>query len=267
MQSSPARLAGQREPRQRVIVLGASNVARNMTLVVETARQVWQEPLDVFTAVGHGRSYGKPSRVLGRSLPGILQCDLWQDLQAQTPLPTAALVTDIGNDILFGAAPDQIAAWVEDCLRRLRETCQRTVVTELPLESVSRVGPAKFLAFRTMLFPKSRVTWDQAMRAARELNGHVIEVAGRYGATVIRPLSDWYGLDPIHIRYRRSCEAWNHILTPWGAPRAPRACPPNWRDRLRWWGARPKYRRMFGREQQREQPAVRLPDGTRVSLY
>ena len=107
-------------PSRRVILLGASNVTRSMSTIVETAELVWGRPLDLLAACGHGRSYGRTSCVFGRSLPGILECGLWDELSRRPALPTAALVTDIGNDILYGAGVDQIAAWVEQSLIRLR---------------------------------------------------------------------------------------------------------------------------------------------------
>ena len=150
-------------PSRRVVLLGASNVARSMSTVIETAELVWGRPLDVLAACGHGRSYGRTSCVFGRSLPGILECGLWDELSRRPALPTAALVTDIGNDILYGAGVDQIAAWVEQCLTRLRGVCERIVVTELPLARIASVTPRQYDLFRALLFPGSRVTFADAL--------------------------------------------------------------------------------------------------------
>jgi hypothetical protein len=254
-------------PQHRAIVLGASNVAIGIALVVETACRAWGRPLDVLAAVGHGRSYGKPSRVLARSLPGILQCALWEEWRARAALPTAALLTDIGNDILFGAPPEQIADWVRDCLERLRPDCSRIVVTELPLASVERLGPRQYVALRTLIFPRSQITWEQALRRAELLNRYVLELAGEFDAAVVRPERNWYGLDPIHIHRRHRRQAWSNILTPWRTRHLAAAPPKSWLEHAVWWNVRPKYRRLFGIEQHRAQPAVRLADGTCVSLY
>ena len=51
--------------------------------MVETAHGVWGRPLEVFVALGHGRSYGRSTRMLGRQLPGILECGLWPELAAR----------------------------------------------------------------------------------------------------------------------------------------------------------------------------------------
>ena len=117
-------------PQARVVLLGASNLTRGISIVVETARLVLGAPLEVFVAMGHGRSYGKPSRILGRTLPGIVECDLWAALKERPALPTFALVTDIGNDVAYGYETGAIASWVEACLDRLGESGARKRQTQ-----------------------------------------------------------------------------------------------------------------------------------------
>ncbi|HEY5315121.1 MAG TPA: hypothetical protein VIK18_21495, partial [Pirellulales bacterium] len=55
-------------PTRRLVLLGASNLTRGLAPVLQTAAQLWDEPLDILAAAGHGRSYGATSRVLVRSL-------------------------------------------------------------------------------------------------------------------------------------------------------------------------------------------------------
>ena len=258
---------GSSSPSRRLVFLGASNVVRAISTIVETAELIWEPPLDVLAACGHGRSYGQTSCVLGRSLPGILQCGLWEDLQRRPALPTAALVTDIGNDILYGASAGQIAEWLEQCLARLRGVCDRIVVTELPLARIASITSWQYRVIRWLLFPGSRVTLADAMRRAREVNARVIELAAQYRAVLRTPRLDWYGLDPIHIRRAAWSSAWGEILSDAGERVAPHLARGSWR---RWWQLRrqrPQARRLFGIPQRCEQPACILRSGSAISLY
>ena len=106
------------QPTRRVVLLGASNLTMGLGRVYRTLRTLWPEPLDLLVATGHGRSYGFTSYVFSRTLPGIAACGLWHDLAQRVPLPTVALVTDIGNDIVYGSDVSAIAGWVEQCLAR-----------------------------------------------------------------------------------------------------------------------------------------------------
>ena len=125
-------------PSRRVILLGASNLTRGISTAVETAKTIWGTPLDVMAALGHGRSYGKTQRVLGRTLPAIIECGLWQDLDNRPRADTASLITDVGNDLLFGVSPQRVVEWVDQCLERLASVSQSLVITELPLINLAK---------------------------------------------------------------------------------------------------------------------------------
>ena len=84
----------------RVVALGASNLTRGLQTMVSSARASWGSEIEVVAALGHGRSYGATSQFLIRTLPGILECGLWRELESRPQVPTRALLTDIGNDIL-----------------------------------------------------------------------------------------------------------------------------------------------------------------------
>jgi hypothetical protein len=254
-------------PARRVVMLGASNLAIHLPTVVETAARLWGRPLDLMTAMGHGRSYGMTSRVMGRVLPGILQCGLWSDLERRPPVETAGLATDIGNDLLYGVPVEQIAAWVDECLRRLARVATTLVVTELPLASTHTLSERRFLLLRNVFFPRSQLTLDDALEQTVRLNAAVRELAEKYRALTVKPSPAWYGFDPIHIRRTRGAQVWREILAPW----SPMSDAEPARLALRHWLAlrrmRPLERELWGRVQRQPQPAGRLPEGTAISLY
>src|SRR5574342_716069 len=108
----------------RLVALGASNLTRGLRVVVAASRAAWGPEVQVLAALGYGRSYGAPSRVLVRTLPGILESGLWRTLASLPDLPTRALVTDVGNDILYGYSASQTLSWVEEALNRLQSMTQ-----------------------------------------------------------------------------------------------------------------------------------------------
>ena len=73
------------------------------------------------------------SRQVVRTLPGILQSGLWRTLASLPPARTRGLVTDVGNDIIYGFPPARILEWVEETVERLQEFTPDIVLTELPL--------------------------------------------------------------------------------------------------------------------------------------
>lgn len=265
--AAPETTEGPRVPTRRVVILGASNVTLGLSSLIESARAAWGSPLDILAAAGHGRSYGTTSTVLGRSLPAILQCGLWEELARRTPLPTAALLTDIGNDLIYGRDVPVILQWVEACLTRLQPVVDRLVVTRLPLASLQRTAPWKLRLLISLIFPSSRLELTSALDQARELDAQLITFAGRFRAYVVQPDVDWYRWDPIHVTRARRAEAWQKYLSCW-CDGEKNSSP---RDSLRQWltvvRARPQQWRYWGRARQRQQPCVTFADGTRLSLF
>ena len=259
--------ATEHQPSRRVVILGASNVVRGISTITETVRLAFPEPLDVLIACGHGRSYGMTSRVLGRSLPGILQCGLWDQLAAREPVSTRALITDIGNDLVYGAGASWTARWVEKCLRRLSVCCEQMVITELPMAGLMHIGPRRFNLMRSLLFPSSSFTFEQAQTQIRELNERVKQLAVDYGATVAVPRDEWYGVDPIHVRRRYWARAWREILSCWFEQHEGPTASGSLCRYMQLRRQRPLYRRLFGFDQHRTQPCCRLFENMLLSLY
>ena len=257
-----------RLPARRVVLLGASNLTRAIATVVESASRRWGRPLDVLAAFGHGRSYGLRMSMLGRELPGIAECDLWPALKQRPPAPTAALVTDVGNDLLYDIPVPEIAGWVECCLDRLLEAGARVVMTPLPLAAIATLSPRLFILLRTVLFPGCRLRFATVTERALDLDRRLREMARKRGVLLAEHRADWYGWDPIHIKMRHWARAWGEILAPWSDEAAvPEPAP---RSLRRWAYLRllaPERRWFLGRERRRQQPAGRLADGTALSFY
>jgi hypothetical protein len=238
-----------------------------MATAIETACRAWGRPLDVLAAAGHGRSYGMRSKVLVRDLPGIRECALWQAVAQRPAAPTAALITDVGNDLFYGALPETIAGWIEECCQRLQAAGARLVMTRLPMCNVGRVRPWQYRIFRTLLYPSCGISLDDLTHRAAELDNRLLDVARRFDCRLIEPQACWYGLDPVHVKRFQARSVWRQIMTGWSEAlqeTAPRA-------RFRRWlylhSRRPERRWLFGREQCRSQPCGRLSDGTILSFY
>lgn len=254
-------------PNRRVVLLGASNLTRGIATVAETAARVWGRPLQLVAALGHGRSFGLTSSFLGRRLPGILQSGLWGALDAGGALPTAALVTDIGNDILYEVPVAQLASWLEACFDRLAATATRTAVTRLPLENLAGLSERRFRFFRRLFVPGCTLSLAEIARRVAAVEKCVERLARERGFALVGQRREWYGLDPLHLRTVRWPAAWGEILAAWSGglpPRAPRAAPLRW---LYLRTRRPAEWARGARTRRAAQPCGKLSDGSTVALY
>lgn len=246
----------------RVVLLGASNLKIGFPRVL--ARLRGAAPVEILAALGHGRSYGMWSRLAWvRQLPGIVQCGLWEELDRRPHLPTVALLTDVGNDLLYGAPVPAIAGWVGTCLERLARQEAEIIVGLLPLATLEKVSPVRYHLIRQILFPGRRAApWSAVLDSARELNETLRGLGLKHGARLVEPSPSWYGIDPIHVRRSMRSQAWNQILD---HPLLPLAGGPGSGGRLPLFGSAEL--RLFGVTLRNLQPVCRLKDGSTVALY
>ena len=253
----------------RLVVLGASNLSRGLPRLVAAARGRTGRPVECFAAAGHGRSYGATSRVAWRRLPSILGCGLWRSLDrapaaAGAPL---ALITDVGNDLLYGFPPDEVAGWVAVAAGRLLDRGARLAITRLPMASIARVGPVRFRSLKTLYVPGCRLRLDELQTAAARLDDRLAALADAHGAALVGQPGAWYGLDAIHVRRRHLDVLWEEVCQAWGLPPGPRQRGATVADWMRIGLRGAEVRVLAGSVRLTPQPAVRLRDGSRVWLY
>jgi hypothetical protein len=255
------------ESRRTVIVLGASNVSRGLARLVATVRARVDQPADLLVAAGHGRAYGVNSRVWLRRLPSILACGLWDRLPAANAGRAVALVTDVGNELLYGLGVAAVAGAVREAVCRLADRGVAIAVTGLPLASLDRVGPVRYRLLRAAYVPRCELALGRLQEAARWLDDEVRVVAANAGAAFIEQPGEWYGLDAIHLRRHRLDDLWHRAADAWSLPRPsrrPRASVAEWTVLA----TRAAERRSIARIMlHARQPAWRSRDDLRLWLY
>ena len=245
--------------KQRVILLGASNLTIGFPLVLKLLENGFSAPLEIHAAHGHGRSFGQWSCLFRRELPGIIDCHLWDNVNKvrNSPTSTVALLTDVGNDLMYGADVSQILEWVEECLRRLAEQQSHIVLTLLPMSGLETLSTLRFHIAGMVFFGKHSSSRTDLLKRAAELNERLFETGSRYGVHFIEPPGDWYRLDPIHIRRTRRKEAWRKIFSGWpGFGSADDTVRSSLKHRFDTWRFRPAQRRIRGRLQSTPQPVL-----------
>ncbi len=256
-----------RVARPRLIALGASNLARGMLALLDAARAAHGGPVEAFAALGRGRSYGIPSSLLGRGLGGIHDCGVWPALAASAPVPTTAVVMDVGNDLLYGVEVDQLLTWVEAALLRLGAAGARTIVVGLPMATIRQLGERRYRLVRSILFSRCRLTRTEMLDRAERTHQGLAALARAHCAAFHELPAHGYGFDAIHFRHR----VWPDVARSWlgleATAAAPRpACNGAW-ARLRFLGAAPAISTWWGQERRAAQPVRHWADGTTLALY
>lgn len=252
-----------------VVAIGASNLSRGLPRLVAAVRRR-SGPADLLVAAGHGRSFGANSRVAWRRLPSILHSGLWRAIDRLEPAdagrPMLAVVTDIGNDLLYGFSVERTADWVRECVGRLTDRSARVAITSLPLASVARAGSLRYRLLRTVYVPGCPLSLDQLKSAAERLDRAVRGIASEFATTVIEQPGEWYGLDSIHVRRRHLDTLWTATCGAWGldGPACPAPGPVEW---ARIGSRAAEVRSLAGIVRFTRQPVIHWPDGGTLALY
>ena len=241
----------------QIVLLGASNLTLAWPRIMHLVRSRFDGPIQVFTAHGMGRSYcGERSGFGMRRLPGILRSGLWDALSkhANDSAQPVALITDLGNDLVYGRSPTQVAAAAAESINRLRNwhsDC-RVVITRPPTDAVNNLGSLRFLICKTVLFPFSSLQLRKIQDAANELDERLVDICNQFAVPLSRPDPGWYGMDPIHVKWNRQTLAFSRFMDLWPSNNMTRDTP------LQNLTARPtaETRWIFGREQRTPQPVL-----------
>ncbi|MCH9656158.1 MAG: hypothetical protein K0U86_04640 [Planctomycetes bacterium] len=261
-----------RHPVQPVILLGASNLTRDFPLILRLLKNTVDSPCDIYTAMGHGRSYGNWSRLLYRALPGISKCEIWDALPgkaSENPQPLA-IITDIGNDLIYGQSSDAIFGWIESCIKQLQEINARITITLLPEASISKLSSFRFELTRRLFFPNNPVSLADLKLSVRYLNEQLSELVNQNKQiTIVEIPAISYGFDPIHYRYTQRSALWKSLLAEWELPEIMNQSA---RNRgldfiYSFYYLQPAIKRQWGKICRKPQPARILADGTRISVY
>lgn len=267
------------DQRPIVVALGASNLSRGLSRLLQASRCCSSSAFDLVVAAGHGRSYGANSRIWNRNLPSILESGLWRSIDKMLRRdvfgnsPRLAVITDIGNDLLYGFSIEQIATWLEEVIHRLHLQQFNIVITKLPIESIQSVGPRRFRLLKTFFVPGCRQSLEEIKEQSRQMNNSIVRLAKKYQLSIIEQPGFWYGLDAIHIR--RSCldDLWQRVVECWpvcthdSETRQGTAQWSTWKEWFRIGAASAEVRSLAGVMLFTPQPVFQLGDTTRVFLY
>ena len=222
-------MCGVRPPRAPA-ALRASYLTRRLALLSGLVRGGGSCDVSLFVAAGHGRGYGVNTRVAWRRLPSILGCGLWRALDRERIERPMVVVTDVGNELLYGLGVSAVAGAVREATHRLATRGGRLVITGLPLAAVAGVGAVRYRLLRMLYVPRCLLGLDELKEATCWLDEELQALAVETGATFIEQPADWYGLDALHVRRPHLDALWQRVCDAWGLPcttASPRA---TWRD-------------------------------------
>ena len=195
------------------ILFGASNLARSFYgLKLSIKRCIHPRPATFIHAMGPGRGYLGRGGILNTTYPPIIDCGILESIQ-KTRKPNQqiiALITDIGNDIMYGVHSEKIIEGLQNILDTLGEVTKNIFITPIPINLKNDIGEFYFRVLRCIFFPKSSIQYSQTLESIKIINQFILHSPNKK-TTVINGMEQFSGLDKIHYSFFKNHLAWAYI--------------------------------------------------------
>ena len=228
--------------RRIVALLGASNLSMGAPAALRYLVEHLRGELELYLARGFGRSYGGENGAIGFTFRGLRSSGVLEavaasvsrscgreqarpDVSAEVSAGVAAgtdagatseectvepgadprlfaLLTDVGNDILYRVPVDDILAWVDEIVAAFRRLDGEVALTALPVASVARLSRLKFRLLRPLFYPFRPMPFEELIQRVHSVQAGLERIAASRGAKLLPAEASWYGPDHFHLSRR-----------------------------------------------------------------
>jgi hypothetical protein len=214
------------------VFLGASNLARGYGALAHCLiRGLAPQPVEILHAMGPGRGYCAQGGIFNITYPpigssGILKSASEGKEQARQVI---ALITDIGNDIMYGVPVHEIIACLDTLMQQLNAIGAEVFVHPIPLEFSKDVSERQFRILKSIFYPHSGIDYHKAKEAVDAINHFLRDKAGER-IHLLPSAKDFCGVDKIHYSIFRSHKVWSGVAT-----EMLRVLPAGEPGKINWW--------------------------------
>ncbi len=195
------------------ILLGASNLSRSFHgLKYCIKRCIFPRPAIFLHAMGPGRGYISGGGILNVVYSPILESGIFEVSRRKRieNQQVVALITDIGNDIMYDISSEKIIGGLQYLFNILGEFESNIFITSIPVDLENDVNELLFYIIRQVYFPKSPIKYSQALNSVKAINTFILKSSNQ-NISVINDLKPFCGIDKIHYSIFKSKSAWSHI--------------------------------------------------------
>ena len=196
-----------------LILLGASNLSRGCYAFARHMQNCLRpRSVDVLIASGPGRGYCVPGGLLNINYPPICSSEIFELAlkKSESGCRVIALVTDIGNDIMYDVSAEKLTETIQQIFAKLKSMNAEIFYNTLPVAFENKVHPVWFYILRSVLLPFSRVSYDKATAGIIAVN-QFLRSHPSENCHLIHDLDRYLGYDEIHYGWFRAHHAWSYI--------------------------------------------------------
>ncbi len=157
---------------------------------------------------------------MGLRFPGVVHCGLFSALEeakrSTRSADVLALLTDLGNDLIYGAGVATLSQWIRECVARLRNLGATAAITALPIAGITTLPSWRYQILRPILYPRHTVVQNDLNRSILALQKALEAIETEQQIILLPTEPEWYTFDRFHLRPRALDQAmgmWIDALT------------------------------------------------------
>lgn len=195
------------------VLLGASNLARGYSALTRHISKNISAG-EFLNALGPGRGYCARGGLLNFTYSPIGECRVMESAKvyAERGFRVTVLLTDIGNDIMYGVPESSLIESLDTLIEKSLKLNAEVFLTSIHVDVSKDMGKTSFKLLKSIFYPNSPVTFDQADSAVKKLNQYLAEKSLQNERVhLVNGLGAFCGLDKIHYGLFKSHLAWSRV--------------------------------------------------------
>ena len=197
------------------LLMGASNLARGYSMLTQHLSEcLGKNKTEFLNALGPGRGFCARGGIFNITYSPIKDCRIIESAEKKSKeaLLTVALITDIGNDLMYGVSADTLIASLDLMIDEILKWDAEIFLTPIHINPKKDISPTIFFVLRFLLYPSSKVNYDELDLFVLKINDYLEEKVQRNEKMhLIIGLEAFAGLDRIHYSLFKTHAAWSTI--------------------------------------------------------
>ena len=197
------------------LLMGASNLARGYSMLSHTLSKSLENKHSKFlNALGPGRAVCARGGMFNFTYPPIRDCRVIEkaEKESRKASRTVVLITDLGNDLMYGISADTLIESLEEMINRMLEWNAEIFITNIHVDLKKDVSKNAFLFLRFLFYPGSKVAYEEADYFVAKVNEYLEEKSRKNERVfLITGMGSFAGMDKIHYSLLKTHAAWSLV--------------------------------------------------------
>ena len=195
------------------LLMGASNLARGYSLLTRHISSCFgKNKTEFLNALGPGRGFCARGGMFNFNYPPIQDCRILEVAKKKSCDIRAVLITDIGNDLMYGVLADILIESLDGLIGRALQWDAEIFLTSIHVNLKKDVSPTMFFILKSFFYPGSSITYEEADLFIIKVNGYLEEKARQNERVyLISGMTSFIGMDKIHYSFLKTHLAWEKI--------------------------------------------------------